>query len=345
MTPSVPGAALVSGLVMLTVAHLAHAPHVRATAGDDELIHEGVQLRRQGRNAEALEAFQRAYGIRPTLRAQAQIALAQQALGQWVAAEKGLEAVLVSQQDPWIQRHRVALEMALDTVRRHLGTLEVDTNLGGAEIFVDGRLVGRAPLPEQGVRVAAGSVRIEVRTAAGASMVRDTMVPAEGVARASIVALQVSDAETGFQGGQSSAAVADKEEGPVAQAAMVRQSARGSWGLRGPAWVALGASVPLLGTAVTAHVVRQNNAVIYNDDGRCFRDGLTRDQRCGHVRDRVQLAEVIAIIAYALTGASAIAGLVMLNVGEDERVGGPVMAPVSVTGDPTGVRVEWSGLF
>ena len=62
--------------------------------GDAEaLIQHGIELRRAGKNGEALSEFQKAYAIAPTPRAQAQIALALHALGDWLGAERGLDAI------------------------------------------------------------------------------------------------------------------------------------------------------------------------------------------------------------------------------------------------------------
>src|ERR1700755_329211 len=55
----------------------------------EALLHEGVSLRRQGRDEEALEVFRRAHAEAPTPRTSAQMALAAQAVGNWVEAEAG----------------------------------------------------------------------------------------------------------------------------------------------------------------------------------------------------------------------------------------------------------------
>lgn len=56
----------------------------------DRLIEQGVSLREDGRDLEALELFQRAYRRSKSVRAPAQIALAHQALGRWIEAERHL---------------------------------------------------------------------------------------------------------------------------------------------------------------------------------------------------------------------------------------------------------------
>ncbi len=91
----------------------------------DAIISRGVELSRQGRDADALLEFQRAVRLRDTPRARAQTALAEQALGLWVAAEADLLDALVHKNDPWIEKNRATLGAALVTIQSHLGSLEV----------------------------------------------------------------------------------------------------------------------------------------------------------------------------------------------------------------------------
>ncbi len=62
--------------------------------------------------------------------------------------------------DPWIVKNGEALRAALDTVRGHLGWVLVEANVSGADLRVDGRHVGKLPLPR--VRLLAGAGHVEV---------------------------------------------------------------------------------------------------------------------------------------------------------------------------------------
>jgi hypothetical protein len=110
---------------------------------EEDLIAIGIHLRKEGRDAEALGTFERAYAQHPSPRAAAQMALAHHALAQWREAERGLVAALDSREDPWIARNRVYLEESLTVVQAHLAWLEVDSNVAGAEVWVDGAPRGR----------------------------------------------------------------------------------------------------------------------------------------------------------------------------------------------------------
>jgi len=128
----------------------------------DVLLARGVELRRERKDAEALEHFERANKLLPTPRALTQIALAEQALNRWVEAEQHLMIALASADDPWIAQNRAALDEARDLIGKHLGWVTVKGAVDGAELFVNGRLVGRLPLAAP-VRVVAGDVSLELR--------------------------------------------------------------------------------------------------------------------------------------------------------------------------------------
>lgn len=98
-----------------------------ASADQSELfIREGVELRRQGRAAEALPKFQAAYDQSHTPRASAQLGLCEFALDRWVNAEEHIRESLAARSDPWIRGKREQLEDSLRSLREHLARLEIE---------------------------------------------------------------------------------------------------------------------------------------------------------------------------------------------------------------------------
>jgi hypothetical protein len=153
--------------------------------GAEVLTKQGLELRRQRRDAEALDAFRRAYAIKATPRTLAQIALAEQALGKWVDAEADLDAALRSTDDAWIAPHRDTLLGGLATIRSHLGWLEVTADAPAARVWVNGAELGELPLAKP-VRVEAGSVVVEVRAAGFVPARRVPFVEPGGSAREAV---------------------------------------------------------------------------------------------------------------------------------------------------------------
>lgn len=134
-----------------------------AVARADALIAEGVALRTQQRDADALSRFEQAQSLHPTPRGMAQIALAEQALNRWVLAERHLREALAATTDAWISRNTSALRAALSVIESHLGRLEVRTNVPGAELWVSAAREGTLPL-EAPLRVPIGQLPIELRS-------------------------------------------------------------------------------------------------------------------------------------------------------------------------------------
>jgi hypothetical protein len=160
-----------SGLVALAV-----TTHLHAQPPDAEALYrDGVALRRQRHDAEALAEFRRAYAIQPAPRTLAQIALAEQALGQWVDAETDLQRAIQTKGDAWIERNRDVLAAGVMDIRRHLGDLDVEADVPGAELWVNGAHVAVLPL-SRSLRVETGSVLLEVRASGYASARRTTFV-------------------------------------------------------------------------------------------------------------------------------------------------------------------------
>lgn len=168
-------AALFAALLVSSVAHAQSA---------DALIQEGLELRRQTRDAEALQRFQDAYNLSQSAQALAQIALAEQALGNYVEAEIHLQSALATQ-DPWIATRRPALQEALGQISAQLGTIEISGGVPGAQVFVNG--IDRGTFPQAArIRARAGSAVIEIRAQGYLTVQRTVMVMAGGTARESV---------------------------------------------------------------------------------------------------------------------------------------------------------------
>jgi hypothetical protein len=293
---------------------LAAAPTHAARADDDPrarqsevLIAEGIALREQGKDREALESFEMAQALLPSAKGTAQVALAQQALGRWVEAEAGLLRALASTSDPWIERNRGALEQALGTVRRQLAWLTVSTEAPMAELWMEGRRVATIPLTEP-LRVAAGVVIVEVRAAGYEPAVRRIEVQA-GVHANETLALEPLRA-------------------PDAQNVPAWLPARAP--SRTAAWITAGAAAALISGGVVAHVVREQNASRYNDNSQCLAPGRSRDDVCGSYRSTVDTATVLAVIGY-VTGAAAAAVSAYFFLRDEPPVRRAGVRPAGVT--------------
>ncbi len=269
----------------------------------EALIEHGIDLRRHGEDADALAAFEQAYALRPSARAAAQIALAHQAMGHWLEAEPRLLEALRGSDDAadraWIDHYRIYLEQSLTTVQSHLAWVDVDVNADGAEVWIEGRPMGKLPL-DHPLRVVAGEVTVELRSP-GREPVRQMLrIPAASVTRA---AFALGSPATDSSGAHESDALGAKKPAtsPLAD--------RAAGARRTVGWIAAASAGGLLVTGIAAQALREYEVGIYNDDSRCGPLGAqTRYDRCAAHRDLGSAAQSVAIAAYvgaALSGATA----------------------------------------
>lgn len=259
-----------------------------ARAGDDRsesdaLILQGVELRRAGKNGEALEQFQKAYALVPTPRARVQIALALQSLGDWLGAERGLEQGLESADDPWIAEYRETIDGALATVRAHLARLFVEVDVTHGELLLNGVVVHALPLSDA-IRVIAGDLDVEAR-AEGYVPVRRAVHVEAG-----------KDVHETFH-----LEPLPPPAPPAARTAPPSERRRSV-----PAAISLGSAGALATGGVVAWRIREDNVATYNNDKLCLVGTVTRGQRCGSYATTADAALGVEIGAF--TGAAIAAG-------------------------------------
>ncbi len=159
--------------------------HADAAADAEALIARGIELRRQGKDSEALELFKQAAETHSTPRALAQMGLAEQALGRWVEAEEHIKLALEHPNHPWISRNRDTLTRSLAAVGERLGSIELTCDVAGAVVTVNGKPAGQTPLSAP-LRVVAGTAVVELSAEGFHPMTRSLQVNAGSLARENV---------------------------------------------------------------------------------------------------------------------------------------------------------------
>jgi hypothetical protein len=314
-----------AGCAFLLAAFLATGT-ARAQSSSAEMVEKGIKLRREHRDAEALDLFRRADQLNPAPRVKAQIGLAEQALAQWVEAERDLTQALSAGQDPWILEHLDALKTALAAIEQHLASVTIESNAAGAELWVNGLRVGVLPLAP--LRVVAGTVNVELRSKDFETMRKSIAIePGKSLTeRIVLPAAQPAPAEP-------------RVERPMPAPPPLPPSTT-----RVLAWGSLTAAGVVLASAVVAEVVREQNAAHYDDDSQCFVPGQgTRDRQCGVYRGRAETAQTFATVGFVAAGALGVASLAFFLAEPSSR--DAKASAIRIDAHPGGLAASWTGTF
>jgi hypothetical protein len=276
-------------------------------------LRRGVELRRAGRDDEAVAEFVEAHRLAPGPRTAAQLGLARQATGAWLDADRLLRESLASPDDPWVTRNRAALESMLAVTATHLGTLDVRANVPGARVRLDGAAVATLPLQEP-LRVLSGVVSLEVSAPGHVTVSRRFVIDPGATVRESV------ELRPEAPGGSVAVApvVAPVAAPVVAPAVPVVHASRRApegdlplrpwWGRW--AWAPTSAGGAALALAGVALALREDTAVRYNS-ARCPPPPPPSPGACADLAGAAGTWETVAWTA-GVTGAALVAvGVVM----------------------------------
>lgn len=136
-------------------------------------IDRGHRFMSESNYPAALDSFREAHDVNPGAQALLQIALAETALLRWLDAERDLKTALTFSDDRFLRRNRALVDDTLTRVAARLAYVQV-TAPPGAEIFVNERLAGIAPIPGP-IRCEAGFVAVHARHPDG-DLLRETEI-------------------------------------------------------------------------------------------------------------------------------------------------------------------------
>ncbi len=271
-----------------------------------DLIHEGVALRRSGKDEAALNAFLDAEKRAPnSVRVLLHVTAASQATGKWLLAYQYLQKASSHSDDPYYQRYRASIRAMEDAVAQHVGQFRVQGSPAGAELYLNGESLGSLPMANARF-LEAGSYVLEVKKPGFFPLRRPVTIPGGAGLSQETVQLNPSDLAGSDDGRRSSdkAALHGDSSSDAPHSAL-----RGRW----LTWTLAGTSAALFATSGVAFAIRQSEVKHWNDNERCLSTSHpldTREQLCGDVRSNAQTAESVAIVTGLLGvgfGAGAVA--------------------------------------
>ncbi|MBK9261800.1 MAG: PEGA domain-containing protein [Polyangiaceae bacterium] len=148
------------------------------TARAKELYEMGNKLYDEQKWAEAEAAYQSAWNLRQSHDLAGNLGAVEMQLGQYRDAAEHLSYAYDGFPAGGKPEVRAALAKSIEEAKQHIGVLRIKTNVIGARLYVDGKLVGQSPL-EKGVFVDVGQRVIEGRMDGHDDVLR-TVVVAKG---------------------------------------------------------------------------------------------------------------------------------------------------------------------
>lgn len=282
---------LAAALLGIGVSAVARAQDTSENPDADRFVARGIALRAEGKDSEALQAFQQAEALDPaSVRVQIHLATVYQALGNWLLADEYLSKALARQNHPYINRHRQVLEDAKRVIDSNIGRLEVDGDPTGAEVYLSGRALGTLPLAGP-VRSTVGSYVLEVRSSGYYPLRRPISIIGGGLVRESVHLQPTATDEPAraVSGTDATGArLGGVEEAPPSRVWLT--------------WTFAGAAMVAGTTAAGALIFREVHAERWNDNTRCLEAARTRAEVCGDERDKVETAETVAWVSGGLAG-------------------------------------------
>jgi len=256
----------------------------------EKLVAHGIELRNDGKDAEALKTFRKAAEIDPdSVRVQLHLATVYQALGNWLMADEYLSLALRRENHPYVSRHRKALEEAQRVINANIGRLEVEGEPAGAEVRLNGHLVGTLPLAEP-VRVTVGQYMLEVRLDGHYTARRPIVITGRALVRESVNLEALAPEDRAAQ--KSAGAVLRPAAGDTADT-----SASRPW----LTWTLVGLGGAAAVTTVAALISREAHAANWNDES-CLEVERTREEVCGSEREKAETAGTVAVVGAVATG-------------------------------------------
>jgi hypothetical protein len=309
------------GVVAVVVAQQ-RAVGAEASGEADRLIRHGIELRKAHDDEGAAREFQKAYDQVHTPRAAGQLGLAEQALGRWEDAERHVGEALHAPGDAWVVKNRAILDEALGTIQAHLARIEVIGDPEGADVSVNGRVVGKLPL-QAPVRVSAGEVEVELHAPGYAAAQRTLAIVGGQYQR---LVLHLTREAPAAAGDTPSVTKAGGDQRPPSGSTSIAPLIATAPPAEEPStvrtvlkWSAAGLAAVGLVVGVVATIEHGNNVSAFdNHTPRCFdNDGRAVDASntpvtaCQGNLDSYRSDKTWAIVGFAGAGAFAVTWLIL----------------------------------
>lgn len=248
----------------------------------------GIELYQDGDYALALIEFERVYELVPDYRVLYNIGQVSIQLGRYARATRALERYLAEGGEQIAAERKQAVEADLNMLKTRTAYLSIKTNVAGAEVILDDRVVGEAPITEP-ILVDAGEHRLQVRKPGFNS--RPTQVALAGGESANVEITLTPDRTSGDR-----TVIVERQAAPVAVAKDDHNT------LMWVGWTTTG--VLAAGTAVVSVFAANSASDFKEDDKHIWESDQERDDAFKKVRTLETAAGVLGAATLVAGGVS-----------------------------------------
>ncbi len=274
----------------------------------EAMLREGIAHRVAGRDEAAIERFEAAYAAQRAPITAGQLALACQAAGRWVEADRYMRETLAAPDDDWVRRHRRELDEAYAVVRRNVGELELRGGPDGATVRVEGATAGTLPLAAP-LRLRAGAVTVEVRAEGYLPLVRQVTILGGELTREPVAMTAIPR-----EAPPVTPVVAAPVTPPLVVAPPRVDAPRGGFRVPTVSWVLGGVGVALLVGGAVSLGVREASASRFNANPACRPDdAVSREAQTTECRSELETGDwTTATVIAGFAGGAALVGVGVL---------------------------------
>jgi len=276
------GASLAAVAVVTSVSSTARAeesPEVEA------LLKKGIQLRKDGKDDEALTVFLEAESQAPkSVRVLLHVATAAQAASKWLMADEYLKKAVSHGDDPYYQKYKAEIEEVRLATAARVGHFRAIGEPDGAEVVLNGQVVGTLPM-ETPKTLEAGTYIMEV-SKPGFFRLRRPISIGGGVLTRESVELNERAPGSVDPADPTGAAAANAEP-------------KSYWASSAFTWTLAGVGAAAGVASGISFYLREQAIEHWNDDERCLSASdptAPRSDVCADVRNDIDTAEQVGIV-------------------------------------------------
>jgi len=274
----------VGSLAVAALVSVSNSASAQESAEVEAILKRGIQLRKDGQDEAALAVFQEAEAQAPnSVRVLLHVATAAQAASKWLLADEYLKKADTHKNDPYYIRYSNEIEEVRNTTAQRVGHFRAVGEPSGAEVILNGQVVGTLPM-ESPKTLEAGTYVLEVNKAGFYRLRRPISVPG-GVLTRETVEL---NERTGGAPDPNDPSGGTPAEPPS------------FWASSGMTWTLAGIGAAAGVTSGVAFILREQAAKHWNDDDRCLSSSdpsQSREDLCSDVRNDIDTAEQVGIVS------------------------------------------------